>query len=115
MDAATAVAIAEARAGSGAQPAISIIMPCLNEAETLPSCIRKAQAALVEHGVVGEIIVADNGSTDGSQEIAISLGARVIPVQEKGYGSALRGGIAAAQAEYVLMRSEERRVGKEWR
>jgi glycosyltransferase involved in cell wall biosynthesis len=103
MSPATVVAITETRSELAAQPEISIVMPCLNEAETLPRCIRKAQAALAEHGVSGEIIVADNGSTDGSQDIAMSLGARVVRVQDKGYGSALRGGIAAARAEYVLM------------
>jgi glycosyltransferase involved in cell wall biosynthesis len=81
----------------------SIVMPCLNEAETLAVCIRKAQRSLDEHNVVGEIIVADNGSSDGSQEIAASLGARVVDVAEKGYGSALMGGIAAARGQFVIM------------
>ena len=78
-------------------------MPCLNEADTLESCIRGAQRALAENGIVGEIVIADNGSTDGSQEIATRLGARVVPVAEKGYGSALMGGIAAARGRYILM------------
>jgi glycosyltransferase involved in cell wall biosynthesis len=78
-------------------------MPCLNEADTLEICIRKAQRAMAEHGIAGEVIVADNGSTDGSQEIAASLGARVVPVTARGYGSALMGGIAAARAEFLLM------------
>ncbi len=82
---------------------LSVVMPCLNEADTLATCIDKAQRALAAHGVSGEIIVADNGSTDGSIEIARRLGARVIGVKEKGYGSALMGGIAAARGEYVLM------------
>jgi glycosyltransferase involved in cell wall biosynthesis len=82
---------------------LSIVMPCLNEADTLATCIEKAQRALREHGIAGEIIVADNGSTDGSQEIAQGLGARVVPVAEKGYGSALMGGIAAARGRFVLM------------
>lgn len=78
-------------------------MPCLNEAETLAICITKAQQSLDELGVTGEIVVADNGSTDGSQEIAIDLNARVIHVPDKGYGSALLGGIAAADGRFVIM------------
>jgi glycosyltransferase involved in cell wall biosynthesis len=81
----------------------SIVMPCLNEAETLAVCIQKAQRSLDEHHVVGEIIVADNGSSDGSREIAARLGARVVDVAEKGYGSALMGGIAAARGKFVIM------------
>lgn len=84
-------------------PEISVVMPCLNEAETLAVCIGKAQAALREQGIAGEIIVADNGSTDGSQQIATGLGARVVAVEKKGYSDALRGGIAAARGRYVLM------------
>src|ERR1051325_447175 len=82
---------------------VSVVMPCLNEAETLQVCIEKAQASLRELGVAGEVIVADNGSTDGSQEIAERLGARVIPVAAKGYGNALMGGILAARGTYVIM------------
>lgn len=82
---------------------ISVVMPCLNEAETLATCVRKARAGLETAGVRGEIIVADNGSTDGSAEIAEGLGARVVRVSEKGYGSALRGGIGAARGRYVVM------------
>lgn len=82
---------------------LSIVMPCLNEAQTLGICIQKAAAYLEEFGVAGEIVIADNGSTDGSQEIAHSLGARVIQVTEIGYGSALMAGISAAQGEYVIM------------
>jgi len=78
-------------------------MPCLNEADTLALCINKAQQALRESGVAGEIIVADNGSADGSQKIAGGLGARVVDVDVKGYGSALMGGIAAARGRYVVM------------
>src|SRR5262245_19691532 len=81
----------------------SIVMPCLNEAETLGACIQKALRSLRENDVAGEIIIADNGSTDGSREIATQLGARVIPVSEKGYGSALMGGIKAARGAYVIM------------
>ncbi|HEX5409139.1 MAG TPA: glycosyltransferase family 2 protein [Gemmatimonadaceae bacterium] len=84
-------------------PELSIVMPCLNERDTLESCIRGAQRALAENGIPGEIVVADNGSTDGSQEIAARLGARVVPVGHKGYGSALMGGIAAAHGKYILM------------
>jgi hypothetical protein len=78
-------------------------MPCLNEAETLETCITKAQQAMRDARINGEVVIADNGSTDGSQEIAKRLGARVVAVQEKGYGSALRGGIAAARGRYVIM------------
>ena len=78
-------------------------MPCLNEVETLSTCIRKAQRALAELGFDPEIIVADNGSTDGSQAAARELGIRVVEVKRKGYGSALIGGIAAARGEFVIM------------
>ena len=82
---------------------LSVVMPCLNEADTLATCIRKAQRAMAEHGIAGEIVVADNGSTDGSIDIAMRLGARVVHVAEKGYGNALRGGIAASRGKYVIM------------
>jgi glycosyltransferase involved in cell wall biosynthesis len=82
---------------------VSFVMPCLNEAETLERCIRKAQQATSRHGLRAEIIVADNGSTDGSRQIAQRLGARVVAVKEKGYGSALRGGIEAARGRYIVM------------
>jgi glycosyltransferase involved in cell wall biosynthesis len=78
-------------------------MPCLNEAATLETCIRKAQRCMDENGVRGEIVVADNGSTDGSQAIAARLGARVAPVAARGYGSALSGGIAAAAGRFVIV------------
>lgn len=84
-------------------PQISILMPCLNEAETLEKCIRKAQAFLERSGRPGEIVVADNGSTDGSQAIAAKLGARVVDIPLRGYGAALIGGIAAAEGEYIVM------------
>ena len=82
---------------------LTILMPCLNEAETLAVCIRKALGYLERSGVAGEVLIADNGSTDGSQEIATSLGARVVPIPAKGYGSALLGGIKAARGRYVIM------------
>ena len=78
-------------------------MPCLNEADTLGSCIAAARAALDSSGIAGEIIVADNGSTDRSREIAAGLGARVVPVSARGYGSALMGGIAASRGRFVVM------------
>src|SRR5262249_14119816 len=81
----------------------SIVMPCLNEADTLETCIKKAQRALLEGNIAGEIVVADNGSTDGSQAIARRAGARVIQVERKGYGNALMGGIAAARGRFVIM------------
>ena len=82
---------------------LSIIMPCLNEAETLGNCILKAQKSIEALKLDGEIIVADNGSTDGSIEIAKNLGALVVHVKEKGYGNALRGGIAAATGKWIVM------------
>jgi glycosyltransferase involved in cell wall biosynthesis len=82
---------------------VSVVMPCLNEADTLGTCVEKAQRALRENGINGEVIVADNGSTDGSQAIAEGLGARVVPVRERGYGSALMGGIASARGCFVIM------------
>ncbi|MCK5719934.1 MAG: glycosyltransferase family 2 protein, partial [Thiomargarita sp.] len=81
----------------------SIVMPCLNEAETLAVCIEKAKKFLIDNNVSGEIVIADNGSTDGSQAIAKQLGARVVNVTEKGYGSALMGGIQAAEGKYIVM------------
>jgi glycosyltransferase involved in cell wall biosynthesis len=78
-------------------------MPCLNEAETLAICVEKAKRFLDVNDIDGEIIVADNGSTDGSQEIAVNAGAKIVAVTQKGYGSALMGGIEAAQGEYVIM------------
>ncbi|MDQ6745684.1 MAG: glycosyltransferase family 2 protein [Actinomycetota bacterium] len=82
---------------------VSIVMPCLNEAESLAPCLEAAQEAIVASGVRGEVIVADNGSTDGSVELAQSLGARVVHVKARGYGSALRGGFAATRGKYILM------------
>ena len=82
---------------------LSIIMPCLNEAKTIGHCIQKAKESIARLGVDGEIVVADNGSTDGSVEIAAKLGARVLQIEEKGYGNALRGGIEAAQGKWIIM------------
>ena len=84
-------------------PEVSIVMPCLNEADTLASCIAKATQAIKARNLAGEIIVADNGSTDGSQAIATQLGARLINVRERGYGSALMAGIAAARGKFIIM------------
>jgi len=82
---------------------VSVVMPCLNEADTVAVCIGKCHAAMHAAGIHGEVIVADNGSTDGSQRIARGLGARVVDVTERGYGQALRGGIAAARGRYIIM------------
>ena len=82
---------------------LSILMPCLNEARTLGTCIAKAKRYLSRQNFAGEVVVADNGSTDGSQEIAESLGARVVPVCERGYGNALMAGIKSARGKYVIM------------
>jgi glycosyltransferase involved in cell wall biosynthesis len=103
----------EGRAFSQDSILISVVMPCLNESRTLAACITEAragcQAALISRSALAhgslhyEILIADNGSTDGSQSIAIANGARVIPVEQKGYGSALLGGFAAAQGKYIVM------------
>jgi glycosyltransferase involved in cell wall biosynthesis len=82
---------------------VSVVMPCLNEAETVEACITKAQQTLREHHITGEVILADNGSTDGSQAIAARLGAVVVEVERRGYGSALMGGIRAARGKYIIM------------
>jgi glycosyltransferase involved in cell wall biosynthesis len=82
---------------------LTILMPCLNEAETLAICIAKAVSYLERSGVHGEVLIADNGSTDGSQAIALAAGARVVAIAGKGYGCALLGGIHAARGRYVIM------------
>ena len=82
---------------------LSVVMPCLNEADTLATCIEKAQHAMAEAGISGEVIVADNGSDDGSVDIARELGARVVPVRAKGYGNALMGGIQASRGRFIIM------------
>ncbi len=78
-------------------------MPCLNEVETVSICVRKAGSFLVRSGIEGEVIVADNGSTDGSADLALASGARVVSIANKGYGNALMGGIGAAQGRFVIM------------
>ena len=85
------------------RPEVSIVMPCLNEARTLAQCIAKAQLFLKEHGIAGEVIVADNGSSDGSIELAAQMGARIVTVETRGYGAALAGGIDAAQGKFVIV------------
>ncbi|MHA6687732.1 glycosyltransferase family 2 protein [Mesorhizobium sp. A556] len=96
-------AVTPTRAAAIGQVELTLLMPCLNEAETLAVCIGKAQAFLDAAGISGEILIADNGSTDGSQAIATGLGARVVPVAQKGYGAALLGGIASARGRFVIM------------
>lgn len=91
-----------------AEPELSILMPCLNEACTLGACISKAQSFLKNNGVSGEVIVADNGSTDGSVEIAQNLNVRVVNVPIQGYGAALAAGIGAARGKYVIMGDSDR-------
>jgi glycosyltransferase involved in cell wall biosynthesis len=84
-------------------PEVSVVIPCLNEADTLATCIEKASAAFRAGGVSGEVIVADNGSTDASREIAERHGARVVRVEARGYGNALMDGIAAARGAFIVM------------
>jgi glycosyltransferase involved in cell wall biosynthesis len=104
----TAVSPASATAPSAPAPVerdleLSIVMPCLNEAETLATCIGKAKGFLDRSGIRGEVVIADNGSSDGSQAIATRLGARVVPVEMRGYGAALSAGSTAARGRYVIM------------
>ena len=82
---------------------LTILMPCLNESRTVARCVEAAQSFLERAGIVGEVLVADNGSTDGSTEIARAAGARIVPVPQRGYGAALMGGIAAARGRFVIM------------
>lgn len=82
---------------------LTVVIPCLNEARTIAGCVREARDALTAAGIAGEVLVADNGSTDGSPDLAAQAGARVVPITLKGYGHALRGGIAAARGRFILM------------
>jgi glycosyltransferase involved in cell wall biosynthesis len=84
-------------------PELSIVMPCLNEAETLGTCIGRAREWMANTEVRAEVVIADNGSTDGSVQIALAQGARVVLVEERGYGAAIRGGVAAARGRYIIM------------
>ena len=88
---------------SSAEIELSVVIPCLNEADTLAECVEKAQRAIAQHHIAAEVIVADNGSIDGSLEIAERLGARIVNVPARGYGSALMGGIAAARGRFIIM------------
>jgi glycosyltransferase involved in cell wall biosynthesis len=99
----TSTASGPAAEGQSDPLELSIVMPCLNEAETIGTCVHKARRFLEEHGVAGEVIVADNGSQDGSQRIAAELGARIVSVAAPGYGNALAGGIAAARGRFIVM------------
>ena len=82
---------------------LTVVIPCLNEVATVGTCVGKAVRSMKEHGIAGEVVVADNGSTDGSQSATEAAGGRVVPVPARGYGSALAGGIAAARGRFVLM------------
>ena len=94
-------------AAPAGQPDVTIVMPCLNEVDSLPHCMANALDTLsrlrTELGLSGEVVIADNGSTDGSQALATELGARVVPIAARGYGAALIGGCTAARGRYVLM------------
>lgn len=82
---------------------VTVVMPCLNEAQTLETCIKKAQFYFTNNNIDGEIIIADNGSTDGSQDIAQKLGSKVVSIPQKGYGNALKGGINQAKGDFIIM------------
>ncbi|MFN8175913.1 MAG: glycosyltransferase family 2 protein [Solirubrobacteraceae bacterium] len=92
-----------ARAPGEAPPRVSVVIPCLNEAENIEECVTRAWTALREHGIAGEVVVADNGSSDGSAEIAAAAGARVVEERRRGYGSAYLAGFAAARGEFIVM------------
>jgi glycosyltransferase involved in cell wall biosynthesis len=94
---------AKANSGSDIGPELSIVMPCLNEAKTVGTCVKKALTFIEASNIRGEVIVADNGSSDGSQTIAAGLGAQVVPVAARGYGNALRTGIEKARGKFVIM------------
>lgn len=95
--------IPAASAATAGEVELTILMPCLNEAETVATCVRKALGFLASHQVAGEVLVADNGSTDGSPDLASKAGARVVHVAERGYGRALLGGFAAARGKFIIM------------
>jgi glycosyltransferase involved in cell wall biosynthesis len=103
MTTAAEAQVATSKTQAGEDLELSVVMPCLNERATVGTCVEKALGAMGRHGIRGEVIVADNGSTDGSQQIASEHGARVVPIETSGYGSALRGGIAAARGRFILM------------
>jgi len=111
LDNSTYAAFLDAGEANGADemaaPDVTVVMPCLNEIDSLPQCIGNALDALArmrgELGLSGEIVIADNGSTDGSQKLATELGARVVPVDRRGYGAALIGGCEAAAGRYIVM------------
>src|SRR5438067_448574 len=84
-------------------PELTVLMPCLNEARTVATCVRAARSFFERSGVVGEVLVADNGSSDGSAELAREAGARVVAVPRRGYGAALLAGIEAAEGRYIIM------------
>jgi glycosyltransferase involved in cell wall biosynthesis len=92
-----------AESGAEPTPRVSVVIPCLNEAQNIEECVTRARAALDEHGIVGEVVVADNNSDDGSAELAANAGARVIVEPRRGYGSAYLAGFAAARGEYIVM------------
>jgi len=92
----------------GTPPELSVVMPCLNEEATVGACIEQIRGTLEQNNIAGEIIVADNGSTDHSREIAKDMGVRVVQVEKRGYGSALMGGIAAARGKYIVMGDADR-------
>src|SRR5580765_3912471 len=95
--------VRDASKGAPNELTISIVMPCLNEAETVAECVRTARQAIDDLGLDGEVVVADNGSTDGSIDLARRAGARVVHVTEKGYGAAIMAGVEASYGKYVLM------------
>jgi glycosyltransferase involved in cell wall biosynthesis len=103
MELAAQTIFSDSVASAGENIELSVVMPCLNESATVGICIKKILKAMAQYQIRGEVIVADNGSTDGSQQIALNSGARVVPIEMRGYGSALRGGIAAAKGRFVLM------------
>jgi glycosyltransferase involved in cell wall biosynthesis len=103
MNISTTASAATTDSEIGNELELTVLMPCLNESDTIARCVHKALQAMQQHGIKGEVVVADNGSTDGSQQLAIDGGSRVVPVATRGYGSALRGGIAAARGRFILM------------